>query len=464
MDDHSSAGTTPLTRRDAVIPLLIFLLVFRLFWHSPVVNMGDSKYTLLLTHHLLAHGSFLLDRYPIPPKPPLTVGDTVFNGDTYQIEIVDGHYYYYFPPGSSLLSAPFVLIGDALGHTIFGADGVYREDREAPVQHYIASVLMAALAVVFYFTARRLLPAGWSAVIALGGVLGTQVWSTASRALWTHTWGIALLGGALYLLLARETGRRRLHPVLLATLLSWTYFVRPTNSLFIVGFTVYVLICHRSVFVPYAVTGAAWFAAFAAYSWAHFGKLLPHYYEAGRLETTHFWEALAGNLISPSRGTLVYVPVTLFVLWLVARYWRHQPRRRLVWLALAVSAAHLLAVSCFSPWFGGWCYGPRYTTELVPWFVLLAVLGTRAALDRREDFRWPSAGVTGWRITLAVGGALLLLSVGINRRGATALATARWNVFPVAVDDAPWRIWDWRDPQFLAGLVSRPPPAGTPAP
>jgi hypothetical protein len=50
-----------------------------------------------------------------------------------------------------------------------------------------------------------------------------------------------------------------------------------------------------------------------------------------------------------------------------------------------------------------------------------------------------------------VAGALLLaLSIGINGRGAISEATAMWNVRPVSVDEHPERLWDWRDPQFLA--------------
>ncbi len=279
---------SPLTWWDALISVVIFSVVLQLFIHSPVRYMGDSKYTLLLTNNLLAKGSFVLDDPAIPRRAAVPFGETLVDGDVYQIEIADSHYYQYFPPG-------------------------YNGRLEVSNQRYIASLLMASLAVTFYSTARLLLPPGWSAGIALGGVLGTQAWSTASRALWTHTWGIALLGSILYLLLALETGRRRLHPVLLATLLSWTYFVRPTNSLFIVGITVYLLLYYRASFAPYAATGAAWFAAFAVYSWTHFRHLLPAYYQANRLATTTFWEAVSGNLISPSRGTLIYVPITLFV-------------------------------------------------------------------------------------------------------------------------------------------------------
>ena len=299
---------------DAILALAIFFVVFQLLAQSPITALGDSKYTLLLTNNLLSKGSFILDGYPIPHKPVVHVGKTELDGDTYQIEVFDGHLYNYFPPGSAILSTPFVLVGNALGHTIFDGNKVYSESQEAAVQLSIASLLMAILSVTFYFTARLLLPFGWSALIALGGALGTQVWSTASRALWAHTWGIALLGPVLYLLLAQAAGRRKAHPVLLATLLSWTYFVRPTNSLFIIGITVYVVLYHRSMFVAYAATGAGWFVGFAAWSYAHFHKVLPSYYQANRLETTHFWEALPGNLISPSRGVLVYVPVTLFVL------------------------------------------------------------------------------------------------------------------------------------------------------
>ncbi len=463
MDTPLPARRRAFASLEAFLPPTIFVVVFLLFWQSPIKNMGDSKYTLLLTNNLLSKGSFLLDAYPIPHKPVVHVGKVELDGDTYQIEVFDGHFYNYFPPGSAILSAPFVLVGNALGYGIFDANHVYSENQESHVQQFIASLLMAGLAVTFYFTARLLLPCGWSALLALGGVLGTQVWSTASRALWAHTWGTALLGVALYLLLAQAAGRRRAHPVLLATLLSWTYFVRPTNSLFIIGITVYVVLYHRRMFAAYAVTGAAWFVGFAGWSYEHFHKLLPSYYQANRLETTHFWEAFAGNLISPSRGEFIYVPVALFILFLLARHWPRVLHRPLVWLTLAVSTAHLLAVSCFVPWYGGWCYGPRYSTELVPWLALLATLGTGAALRWREENRALRRGAVVWYTTLAAGSALLLLSVWINRRGANVEATARWNFFPVSVDDRTDRVWDWRHPQILAGLVPSPEPTVFPA-
>jgi len=34
-------------------------------------------------------------------------------------------------------------------------------------------------------------------------------------------------------------------------------------------------------------------------------------------------------------------------------------------------------------------------------------------------------------------------------------ATALWNNSPVDVDEAPGRVWDWTDPQFLRGVVRK---------
>ncbi len=440
---------------------MIFVAALFVFWYSPVVFDSDSRYTLLLSESLVTRGSFLLDGYGLPHNQPISYSSTLLDGVDYQIEIVDSHFYYYFPPGSSVLSAPFVLAQDAAGKGVIKR-GTWDVVRERGNQHFIASFLMAGLAAIFYLTARLLLPVGWSVVIALGAALGTQVYSTASRVLWNHTWGIALLGGILWLLLARETGRlKKLPPVLLATLLSWAYFVRPTNSLFIIGITIYVGWFHREVFLRYAVTGAAWFAGFVVYSWDHYGAVLPAYFRGNRLETKTLGEALLGNLVAPSRGLLIYVPVVLFVAWLVLRHWRHRVLPRLLVLAAGVSVCQYVAVSCFVPWYGGGCYGPRYTTELVPWMVLVTILGVAAARRRHADpdmtFR-PAA----WRTALATGGVLLALSVFIQARGANVVVTRSWNRYPQTVDKQPSRVWDWHYPQILAGWISPPAPDAFP--
>jgi hypothetical protein len=63
-----------------------------------------------------------------------------------------------------------------------------------------------------------------------------------------------------------------------------------------------------------------------------------------------------------------------------------------------------------------------------------------------------------WRLQLCCGGLLLFVSVVINTLGATSHATWLWNVRPRGVDEHPERLWDWRQPQFLAGVLPFPEP------
>ena len=422
---------------------MIFLVTLAIFLFSRVHQVTDSTYSMMLTQSLLDHRSFTLDHYQTPK--------------VYQLETVNGHTYYRFPPGSSVLSLPFVWALNRFGISPVNQDGTYNPRGEVMIEAGLAAFLMALLAAIFFYTARILLPSGWSAVVALGGALGTQVYSTASRALWSETWGILLLGLVILLLLAHETGKRRLSPVLLATLLSWMYFVRPTFAVPIAAISIYIFLFHRPLFLRYALTGAAWLAGFVFYSRFHYGQLLPDYYRANRLLFNVFGTALAGNLISPARGLLVYVPVLLFVGYLLVRYRRFLNHVRLVWLAAAIILLHLIVISGFPHWWGGHSFGPRFTTGLVPWFVLLAILGVQAMLDGRAE-RAQTQRSLSWRLEMFCGGALLLLSVVINTLGATSHATWLWNIRPRGIDEHPERLWDWRQPQFLAGYLPYPPP------
>jgi len=297
----------------------------------------------------------------------------------------------------------------------------------------------------------------------------------------------------------------------LATLLAWLYFVRPNSSVVAVAVAIYVFVTHRSLVWPLIITGFAWLMVFIIYSWTHFGKPLPSYYQAGRLRIDLLPVALAGNLFSPSRGVFIYVPVVLFVGYLIVRYWNQIQFKNLIWLSVSISALHLLFVSAFAnlwgDWWGGASFGPRYSTELVPWVVLLAILGIHALEARHNSvgmklwffsakplrslrlsggsgqgtstaetqstqrFRrekpetrieyLPNSKMFSHRGEVLIGAALLGLSVFINARGATSLDTWKWSQ-PSTDQQLRAQLWDWRHPQFLAGLQRPAPPVEYP--
>jgi hypothetical protein len=433
-------------RTELIAGSLVFIVTFVVFILSHNRQIADSRYSMLVSEGLLHHRTFTLDAYVFPDS-----GNQNAPGwrGIYQLESKDGHVYYYLPPGSSILSLPWVALMNAVGISAANADGTYNPRGERIIQATLAAMLMATFACLVFYSSRLMLPLKWSLLIAFGAALGTQVLSSASRGLWSDTWGILLIGCVVYLILGHESVQRRIYPELLATLLAWSYVVRPTNSLAVIAVTAYVIVFCRAQFVRYFVVGLAWLAAFVGYSWYHFGHALPSYFLASRLDFHSFWIALAGNLISPSRGLLVFVPVIIFVVYLLARYANYLPFRRLAILSLAIIVAHVTVVSGFPHWWAGHSFGPRFTTGLVPWFALLAILAIKARLAWREKYESGRSSRL-WKTEIAFGAVLLLISVGINARGAMNGATARWNQIPVNVDEHPERVWDWRHPQFLA--------------
>ena len=79
-------------------------------------------------------------------------------------------------------------------------------------------------------------------------------------------------------------------------------------------------------------------------------------------------------------------------------------------------------------------------TESIFFFVLcaVAVLPTLAG---------ESSANRGWRRALV---ACAAAGVVIHAGGALSRQGMLWNALPRSVDEAPERIWDWSDPQWLA--------------
>jgi hypothetical protein len=447
------ATNSPGRRTRILLTVALFSFTYLVFSISPVIDSSDSAYSILVSESILHHHTSHLNSYHFPASvaelrtstPPTT---DPANPLTYELGKVNGNIVYCFPNGSSVLSLPFVATLNALSFSAATSEGSYDKVGEVMIEKMLSALLMALLICIVFRTALLLLNVEASVVIALGFAFGTQVWSTATRSLWSHTWFILLGGAALGVILRAESQDRKIPPIFLATILSWMYFVRPTGAIPILCVTAYLLIYHREAFVAFAITGALWFGAFVAYSWFTFGEVIPGYYFASRLQFHGLATALAGVLISPSRGLLVYVPTILFIFYLIARYWNELPYRQLVGLSLTIIVLHIISVAGYPNWWGGGSYGPRLTTDLLPWFALLAIVGCAGAK------RASSSILSGMEAGAAF--ALLALSIAINARGALSVyAHHVWNL-EMVIDHHPERAFDWSYPQFAAGLIDPP--------
>jgi hypothetical protein len=184
---------------------------------------------------------------------------------------------------------------------------------------------------------------------------------------------------------------------------------------------------------------------FLILNWTTYHALLPPYYLPGRLGTNSaFLEAMAANLVSPARGLFIYSPVFLASVAGVLLKVRDKELGKLDVPLLAILFLHWAAISSFEHWWGGHSFGPRFFCDMVPYLTYLTG-GAIARLLR---------SVGRARVVYAICFALLVeASVFTHGRGALSRATYAWNRKPVSVDRYPSRIWDWRDAQFMRGLL-----------
>lgn len=310
-----------------------------------------------------------------------------------------------------------------------------------------ASLLTAAAVVLVFLTVSRLVSRRAALFTAIGLGLGTNFWPLLSRTLWQHetvAFGIAL---ALWAWLRPPPRLTTIQAVLggvgLALASTCRLQVLPLAGILLIWLWLRAGLL-RAV-IAGAIMGAAIAAQFSAqYYW--FGDMLGGFAAMQRVAlqpnshgvTTSIshepWIGALGLLISPSRGLLLFSPVVLLTLAGTWRSVRDFKDLRLGWLLVA-SAALFVEYACYSVWWGGFTFGPRYMLDLLVPLTPAAALGVEAALASTWS-RWLSGAALAWSVAVAATGAFMY-------------PNDQWNTSPVSVDTHHERLWDWGDPQIV---------------
>ncbi|WP_321470010.1 hypothetical protein [uncultured Paludibaculum sp.] len=431
---------------------LLGLAVFLVHAISPVVTSGDSRWTVFQALSLIHRGDLDLDEYE--PRVRAT--------GYYAITRPDGHIRTIYPAGNILLAAPAVaglefalhafrpllepIAARTASPTIAALLRGNLEDSSLAVEILIASLWIAAAAVLLYCIALRFAGLGTALSVALIFAFATPAWSTGSRALGMQAAYMLLLSGAVLAVVHAE--RRPALWTLAGAILSFAFFTRPTSAIPAAVFAVWALRSGRRPFLLLLVGALPVAALFAARNFSIFGAPTEPYSQPvgapqGDLGAHADWSsALLGHLISPARGLFVYAPVLLgaipgFLLW-----WRSTEHRTLAGSLAAIGGLHYLLISSVPCWWGGFSNGPRLFADVLPVFVLLLVPLLATWRTRSIVFRCAIV------LSVAVG-------VGINGWTACNPAPSQWNATPNSIDRHPERLWDWTDPPFLRGLSHR---------
>lgn len=436
----------PRVWRERVLLFAAYLAILAAF---PVNTPFDSKLTPLTAVSLLREGNITLDEYA-----------PTFEKYHHGVYELNGHVYNFFPLGPSLAALPLVVLTDLtvrvlepLGRlhpalarplerwrSLYDTTGDINLETWNDAQRLFASALVALAGVVMYVLGTLTLSRPRALLLATVFIFCTPALSTASRALWQHGPSILCLSLVLLCLVKARTEPRWAGWAGLPLALS--YVMRPTNSLSVLLLSIYVVWTHPRRALKFFAGALVVAVPWCAVNLANYGEVLAPYYHSDRLETNAalFSEALAGNLVSPARGLLVFTPVVLLSFWGLVLEWRARTFTRLHAFLLAVVVLHWLAISTFPHWWAGHSYGPRFFTDMVPYLVYFLVPVVRA-------LGWNGEGAR--RSLTATFAVLALISLSIHIHGASSRKVYQWNSTPVDLDFHPERLWDWKDPQFL---------------
>jgi hypothetical protein len=335
-----------------------------------------------------------------------------------------------FPVGTGLLSVPYAAASLALSG---GRETPQLLDRS---EKHFAALLFAASAVFLFFGIRRRFGEGAALGAAFVFGLATSALTSASQSLWSATGATFCLSLALWCLLPGDESDVRAAAGGLAA--AAAFLCRPTALLPAAFIGLALLLTRRRAALVYGTAAAAGCGAGAVLLFHLYGHPLGGYATLNPISgawSARPTEGFLGNLVSPSRGLLVYFPY-LFALPL-ARPALSQDRElsRWFWASAGAVVSLYALTSLYGKWWGGHSMGPRLMTEVSPFFAFLTVPVWTGLAGRRRALTFVLA-------TVGFAAATQILALYRQEAG-------MWNIH-AHVDTNRNALWTIRQSQLLA--------------
>jgi hypothetical protein len=418
--------------------LLLLLVIYNSNFRT--IHTADSWPARFLPFSLLLNHNLYLDQWMQPPLAHPGAPNVGPNG-AYFVAQSHGHWMSIYPIITPVVVTPlYVLPAWWLSRQ---SPPLYPYSRLfiliADTMEKLSASLIAALSGAFLFLAfRKVASRNVSLVVALIYGLASNTWAISSQALWRH--GLTELSFAFLLWALFRVPDSAGAPCWAGLALAVAAANKPLEAILIVALLLYFVGSRQwknglLFLTPLVSLGLL----VLAYDLHFFAKLVGVYNIPSLGDVAHFpfWArlgiGLSGTMISPSRGVLVYMPWVAFAFWGAARLWKEKNPG---WSRpLIVALAAILAVTVVATvWWAGWCFGPRYFTDLLPFFAWFLV-PVWASIRARPVLRVAFA-------------ATVAIALWVQVVGAFYYPAGNWDVWPVSVDAEPQRCWDWSDNQL----------------
>ncbi len=424
----------------------VFCLALTLYLsNGQTMGSFDSAPTSVLAFNLLERHRLDLDPFRGSYFAPLG-GQYAFT------EAPNGHLTSVFPVGTAILAFPLYAaiwaVDEARGAppdlTSPGFEPQRRRDEK------VVAAVLAALAVVAFEQCATLLAGPVRAALATGVfALATPMWTIGSQALWQHgPVNLCVLVMVYALLRATRSADAAQTQIWLGCAglaAGFLPVVRPTALVFTLAGIAFALVTFRGRGALAVVAAAAGSLPGLLWNGYFFHSLVGGYaVNLGSFSASP--PAIAGNLagllVSPSRGFLVYCPVALYAAAGAVRAARTPGAdARLLMLLAGAAAALVVSYAGYTQWWGGYTYGPRFLTDVAAVTGLLVAFRPGTSAHRPRTLRRRAGSAV---FATALGWSVCVQFAGAN----SGAGGADWNAVPVSIDAVPERLWRVSDNQI----------------
>ncbi|MEM8857340.1 MAG: hypothetical protein AAGD96_03415, partial [Chloroflexota bacterium] len=398
-----------MTIQRLVVPL-VFILSFAAIYFitgNKVNQYGgsDALLTLPTSQAIVQTGHTYLTQWENRPVTPSgqPLADTINNYQStrWNNEIIDA-----FSPGPALLTLPITIILNRLDYDLV------EPNTNLAVQNRLAFLTSSIVLVSLFglcLTQLDILPA---LILSHVGFFGSSLFANMGLALFNLNYAAIFICWALTILSLIAVN----HPIanrswsvgcILGACLFFGFITRPSVAILIAIAFGWLILHRRAVAWPTMITAAVCLGLFCLWSINEYDLWLPLYLDPTKTDDAilPIWVGIIGNLVSPSRGMLIFMPwlilIPMGLIWI--KHWGN--KKLILWLVLWFGLL-LIVVSSSVIWWGGSSFGPRVMAETIPGLVLVLAIVWQQASKKLK--------ISSQRTVIFIFGLTAIFSVWVN--------------------------------------------------
>lgn len=352
--------------------------VYSLRLNTLAIQSEDTVPAILVPLTILKHNSLFLDdyvpmmlqKYPHPDDKKYLKGLLPF-----YLRKVDNHYVSAFPIITPILALPVYFPFVAFNIPVTW-------ENLAMVSHIASALIVAVSGAFLYYLLRKTLELAESTsrILTICYLFGTINFALVAQSLWQH--GTLQLFSIIALIFFVKAFKEDFKQSAGSYIFWFSFFSgiavlsRPTAALPYVIFSLYIVKRNWKATLPLILGMSPCVLFFVWYNAVFYHSISNQGYSNQIFKNWlgGFPLSFFGIWISPSKGILVYSPIFIFSFLGFITALKNKARYTNLFLLAATSAfLHILIISFWKHWFGGWSFGYRMSSDVIPYLILLLV-------------------------------------------------------------------------------------------